>query len=90
MRLDGFKLKLLGMTLMLLDHMKQFLPDMPIWFGWLGRIVAPIFFYFIVEGVVIMPSGPSICSMYSIQRIFGFYIQSECSFEDKGIGLSPP
>ncbi|EPY07263.1 TraX family protein [Paenibacillus alvei TS-15] len=50
MRLDGFKLKLLGMTLMLLDHMKQFLPDMPIWFGWLGRIVAPIFFYFIVEG----------------------------------------
>jgi len=49
-RLDGFKLKLLGMTLMLLDHMKQFLPDMPIWSGWLGRIVAPIFFYFIVEG----------------------------------------
>jgi TraX protein len=49
-RLDGFKLKLLGMTLMLLDHMNQFLSDMPIWFGWLGRIVAPIFFYFIVEG----------------------------------------
>ncbi|WP_338010893.1 TraX family protein [Paenibacillus alvei] len=50
MRLDRFQLKLLGMTLMVLDHMNQFLPGMPIWFGWFGRIVAPIFFYFIVEG----------------------------------------
>ena len=50
MRLNGFQLKLLGMALMLLDHLKQFIPGMPLWFGWLGRIVAPIFFYFIVEG----------------------------------------
>lgn len=50
MRLDRFQLKLLGMTLMVLDHMNQFLPGMPTWFGWFGRIVAPIFFYFIVEG----------------------------------------
>lgn len=50
MRVDSFKLKLLGMTLMALDHMNQFLPGMPLWYGWLGRIVAPIFFYFIVEG----------------------------------------
>ncbi len=48
--LDAFKLKLLAMGLMLLDHIYYFIPGTPIWFTWLGRIVAPIFFFFAVEG----------------------------------------
>lgn len=48
--LDAFKLKLLAMGLMLLDHIYYFIPGIPIWFTWLGRIVAPIFFFFAVEG----------------------------------------
>ena len=35
---------------MLLDHIYYFIPGTPIWFTWLGRIVAPIFFFFMVEG----------------------------------------
>ena len=48
--LDAFRLKLLAMGLMLLDHIYYFIPGTPIWFTWLGRIVAPIFFFFAVEG----------------------------------------
>ena len=48
--LDAFRLKLLAMGLMLLDHIYYFVPGTPIWFTWLGRIVAPIFFFFAVEG----------------------------------------
>ena len=48
--LDAFELKLLAMGLMLLDHIYYFIPGTPIWFTWLGRIVAPIFFFFAVEG----------------------------------------
>lgn len=48
--LDAFELKLLAMGLMLLDHIYYFIPGTPIWFTWLGRIVAPIFFFFMVEG----------------------------------------
>lgn len=50
MRLDGFKLKLLAMILMVFDHLPKAIPHTPIWFGYLGRLVAPIFFYFVVEG----------------------------------------
>lgn len=35
---------------MVLDHLKQFIPAMPLWFRYLGRIVAPIFFFLSVEG----------------------------------------
>ncbi len=48
--LNAFTLKLLAMGLMLFDHIYYFIPGTPIWFTWLGRIVAPIFFFFAVEG----------------------------------------
>ena len=47
---DAFTLKLLAMGLMLLDHIYYFIPGTPVWLTWLGRIVAPIFFFFAVEG----------------------------------------
>ncbi len=46
MKLDSFKLKIIAMILMVLDHLPKAFDNTPIWFGWLGRLVAPIFFFF--------------------------------------------
>lgn len=49
--LDSFSLKILAMIFMVLDHLYTFIPGtFPIWFGYLGKLAAPVFFYFIVEG----------------------------------------
>ncbi|MCG7409077.1 conjugal transfer protein TraX [Paenibacillus sp. ACRRX] len=50
MRLNSFHLKIIGLLLMIVDHIHQFIPGMPVWMNWIGRIVAPIFFYLVVEG----------------------------------------
>ncbi|MGE7883703.1 TraX family protein [Bacillus sp. NPDC094077] len=50
MRLNAFQLKIFAMILMVIDHVYTYIPGMPIWMHHLGRIVSPIFFYFIVEG----------------------------------------
>jgi hypothetical protein len=53
-KLDSFTLKIIAIITMLLDHLYTFLSpvgvDIPIWFGYLGKLAAPIFFYLIVEG----------------------------------------
>lgn len=38
-------LKILAAILMVIDHAGEFLPGMPIWFHWIGRISAPVFFF---------------------------------------------
>lgn len=53
--LTSFRLKLLGIILMTLDHIYSYIGiiegiNIPIWFGYLGRLAAPIFFYLMVEG----------------------------------------
>ncbi|MFZ7101527.1 MAG: TraX family protein [Peptococcaceae bacterium] len=50
--LTGFQLKVLAVILMILDHLYAYLPDLPLWFTWLGRLAAPIFFFLAVEGFV--------------------------------------
>ncbi|MBZ3766545.1 TraX family protein [Bacillus cereus] len=50
MRLNAFQLKIFAMILMVIDHVYSFIPGMPMWMHHPGRIVAPIFFYFVVEG----------------------------------------
>ena len=47
--LNAFQMKLLLVALMLLDHLYLYLPGMPDWFTWLGRLVAPVFTYLMVE-----------------------------------------
>lgn len=49
---SGFQLKMLMAILMVVDHIGQFIPGTPIWFRYLGRIVAPIFFFMLVEGFI--------------------------------------
>ena len=48
--MNGFQLKCFALILMVLDHIYQYIPNTPILFTWMGRIVAPIFFYLMVEG----------------------------------------
>ncbi|NEW07685.1 hypothetical protein GK047_16920 [Paenibacillus sp. SYP-B3998] len=51
--LNSFQLKILGIMLMVFDHVHQFFvtDGAPLWFTWLGRIVAPIFLFTLAEGV---------------------------------------
>lgn len=38
-------LKILAAILMLIDHIGEFIPGMPIYLRWIGRLSAPLFFY---------------------------------------------
>ena len=44
-------LKLLALVLMLIDHIAEFLPGMPIYLRYIGRLSAPIFFFCMVWGL---------------------------------------
>ena len=44
-------LKLTALLFMLLDHIYTFIGDMPVYFGWLGRLAAPIFIFCMVWGL---------------------------------------
>lgn len=44
-------LKLVALITMTIDHIGKFIPDMPIWFRWLGRISAPIFIFCLAEAL---------------------------------------
>ncbi|WP_152396447.1 TraX family protein [Paenibacillus guangzhouensis] len=50
LKLNAFQLKLIAMLFMVFDHIHQFIPGMPMWLNYVGRLVSPIFFYFVVEG----------------------------------------
>jgi uncharacterized protein involved in cysteine biosynthesis len=43
-------LKLIALILMLIDHIAEFIPGIPVWFHWIGRISAPIFMFCMVWG----------------------------------------
>jgi hypothetical protein len=52
---SNFTLKIIAIIFMLMDHIYTFINrldtiDIPIWFGYFGKLAAPIFFYLIVEG----------------------------------------
>lgn len=50
---DGFTIKILALILMTFDHIGEFMPvamDVPVWFHWIGRLVAPLFIFMAVEG----------------------------------------
>ncbi|MDU6039236.1 TraX family protein [Clostridium butyricum] len=51
--IDGFTIKILALILMTFDHIGEFMPEsmnIPVWFHWLGRIVAPLFIFMVAEG----------------------------------------
>ena len=44
--LTGFQLKIIGLMTMVIDHLAEFFNflGVPLWFHWIGRITAPIFY----------------------------------------------
>ncbi|AFS78902.1 putative F pilin acetylation protein, TraX family [Gottschalkia acidurici 9a] len=48
--MNAFILKLIMVIFMVFDHLASYIGNTPIWFPWLGRLVAPIFIYLVVEG----------------------------------------
>lgn len=50
---DNFTLEIMAIIFMTMDHMYTILPkefNIPIWFGYFGKLAAPIFFYLAVQG----------------------------------------
>ncbi len=47
--MSAFTLKLVAFFLMVLDHIFYYIWGTPIWFTYIGRIVAPIYFFLLVE-----------------------------------------
>lgn len=45
-------LKYIGILFMTIDHIGKFIPDVPIWFRWIGRLAYPIFAFCCVQGVI--------------------------------------
>lgn len=41
--MNAFQLKVVACLFMVVDHVAKFLPNMPVWFHWIGRGAAPIF-----------------------------------------------
>ncbi len=48
--LNGFALKMIMTILMVIDHIGYFFPTTPEYFRWIGRVVAPVFFFLATEG----------------------------------------
>lgn len=48
--MNRFQLKVLMLLLMVIDHIGWFIPNTPIWFNYIGRLVAPVFLFLLVDG----------------------------------------
>ncbi|WP_092926222.1 TraX family protein [Romboutsia hominis] len=71
---SNFTLKIMAIIFMAMDHIYTYMNgalnnQVPIWFGYLGKLAAPIFFYLIVEGFYHTRSK----SKY-IQRLFSMAV----------------
>lgn len=43
--MNAFTLKIIATALMVIDHIAEFVPGMPIWMHWIGRASSPIFLF---------------------------------------------
>ena len=50
--MSGTALKIIALILMTADHIGDYIPDMPLWLRWIGRISSPLFFFCAAEGAV--------------------------------------
>ena len=50
--MSGTVLKVIALVSMFIDHVWRFIPDMPMWFNWIGRVSFPIFLYCCVLGYI--------------------------------------
>lgn len=76
--LTAFDLKILGIVLMVFDHIEQmfYFEGVPTWFGMLGRLVAPIFLFLSAEGYHYTRNRRN----YMLNLLFGYAICSSIFF----------
>ncbi|WP_018931978.1 TraX family protein [Gracilibacillus lacisalsi] len=92
--MSNTKLKIIALTAMVIDHIGYFIPDMPDWFHWLGRLAAPIFIYCIIIGykhtssikkylvrLYVFAFGMSVMNMI-INQIVHYYERREAIYVD--------
>ncbi len=81
--LTGFQLKLIGLFLMIFDHIHEmfgFTNNIPVAFNWVGRIVAPIFIFMTVQGFIHTRNRKKIChkTLYRISTYeFGKFLYTK-------------
>ncbi|MFZ2542915.1 MAG: TraX family protein [Lactococcus raffinolactis] len=70
--LTSFDLKLIGIILMVFDHIHQmfYFEGVPLWFTMLGRLVAPIFLFLSAEGFYYTRNRKK----YMLNLLIGFWI----------------
>lgn len=78
LQVNSFQLKLIGIVLMVFDHVHQFfwMDGIPMWFTWIGRIVAPIFLFASAEGFHYTRSR----GKYLLHLYIGFLFMNGVSF----------
>ncbi len=70
--MSGTAIKLVALVLMLIDHVGQFIPGMPMAFHWVGRVSAPLFLFCMIWGLVHTRSRLTYLSrMYGIGLFMG-------------------
>ena len=50
--MSGTALKIIALILMTADHIGAYIPNMPLWLRWIGRLSSPLFFFCAAEGAV--------------------------------------
>ncbi|WP_271813396.1 TraX family protein [Clostridium beijerinckii] len=84
---SGFSLKIIALILMTMDHMHEFLAStgIPIWFNWLGRLSAPLFFFTMAEGFFYTRNRKTYVKrlyLFSIVMSLGRFISWKISVDD--------
>ncbi|MCL2056417.1 MAG: conjugal transfer protein TraX [Oscillospiraceae bacterium] len=70
--LDAFTLKVIMAVLMLMDHLRYFLPELgwPLWWHQAARVVAPMFAFLVAEGMAYTKSREKyILRMYAVAAV---------------------
>lgn len=72
--ITSFQLKLTGIILMVFDHIGEFFSFLgaPVWFHWLGRLVAPMFLFTSSEGYIHTRNKKK----YLFRLLVGFWIMN--------------
>ena len=54
-------LKIIALILMVIDHIGEFIPNMPLYLRWIGRLSAPIFIFCIAQGFTHTKNKRKLC-----------------------------
>lgn len=71
--MNSFTLKIFALVFMFIDHIGLYIPDMPIYLRWIGRLSAPIFIFCFINGCINTKNkGKRIFNLYIFSIIMSF------------------